>query len=345
VRGDSTPPHSDEFRYDVDAQWEKAPGGIAHRDVSAVGIGSGDRVYLLTRYDSNVLVYEPDGTFVTAWGGDVFTNPHGLTVGRDDSVWTVDNGDHTVRKFTPEGKLLMTLGRPGQPSDTGRSSGGSFVIHDVETVVRPGEPFNACTNLAINSGGRVYVADGYGNCRIHAFSPDGELITSWGEVGVGPGEFHLPHGIAVGPDDRVYVCDRENDRIQLFDPDGGYLAEWTDVQRPCHIAIDPDGYSYVAELWRPKGKGSFTRGFMREDHPGRVTIFDRNGSIAARWGASTVSRTAPGNFIAPHGIAVDSRGDLYVCEVSYTFGARQNGVDPAEAAAHQIQKFTRRARG
>jgi hypothetical protein len=99
----------------------------------------------------------------------------------------------------------------------------------------------------------------------------------------------------------------------------------------------------VAELWRPKGKGSFTHGFMREDHPGRVTIFDRDGSIVARWGASTVSRTAPGNFIAPHGIAVDSRGDLYVCEVAYTFGVKANGVDPAEAAAHQIQKFTRRA--
>jgi DNA-binding beta-propeller fold protein YncE len=345
VRGDSTPPPGDEFRYDVDARWEKPPAGISHRDVSAVGIGSGDRVYLLTRYDSNVLVYEPDGTFVTAWGGDGFTNPHGLTVGPDGSVWTVDNGDHTARKFTREGKLLMTLGRPGRPSDTGRADGGPFVIHNVETVVRPGEPFNACTNLAINSGGRVYVADGYGNCRIHAFSPDGELLTSWGAAGVGPGEFHLPHGIAVGPDDRVYVCDRENDRIQIFDPDGRYLNEWTDVQRPCQIVIDPGGYSYVAELWRPKGKGSFTQGFMREDHPGRVTIFDSGGAIVARWGASTVSRTAPGNFIAPHGIAVDSRGDLYVCEVSYTFGARQNGVDPAEAAAHQIQKFSRRDHG
>jgi DNA-binding beta-propeller fold protein YncE len=169
------------------------------------------------------------------------------------------------------------------------------------------------------------------------------LLTSWGEVGVGPGEFHLPHGIAVGPDDRVYVCDRENDRIQVFDPDGRYLTEWTDVQRPCHLAIDPGGYCYVAELWRPKGKGSFTHGFMREDHPGRVSIFDPDGAVVARWGASTVSRTAPGNFIAPHGIAVDSRGDLYVCEVSYTFGTRQNGVDPAEAAAHQLQKFSRRA--
>jgi DNA-binding beta-propeller fold protein YncE len=305
MRGDSTPPRVDEFTYDVDAQWEQLPQDISHKDVSAVGIDSQDRVYLLTRYDSNVLVYERDGTFLTAWGGEHFTNPHGLTVGPDDSVWTVDNGDHSVRKFSPEGKLLLTLGRPGEPSDTGRRVGGGFVVHNVETVLRPGPPFNGCTNLAINSAGRIYVADGYGNCRVH-------------------------------------VCDRENDRIQVFDPDGGFLTQWTDVQRPCQIAVDANGYAYVAELWRPKGKGSFTHGFMPEDRPGRVTIFDRNGNIVARWGASTVSRTAPGNFIAPHGIAVDSRGDLYVCEVAYTFGVKANGVDPAEAAAHQIQKFTRR---
>jgi DNA-binding beta-propeller fold protein YncE len=342
VRGDDAAPQAADFRYDVDARWEQLPDGIKHLDVSAVDTDSQDRVYLLTRYESNVLVYERDGSFRTAWGGEHFTNPHGLTIGPDDSVWTVDNGDHSVRKFSPDGKPLLTLGRPGEPSDTGHRQGGGFVVHNVETVARPGPPFNGCTNLAINSAGRIYVSDGYGNCRVHAFSPDGELITSWGEVGIGAGQFHLPHGIAVDRDDRVLVCDRENDRIQVFDPDGRYLTEWTDVQRPCHVAVDADGYAYVAELWRPQGKGSFTHGFMREDRPGRVTIFDRDGFIVARWGASTVSRTAAGNFIAPHGIAVDSRGDLYVCEVAYTFGVRANGVNPDEAAAHQIQKFTRR---
>jgi DNA-binding beta-propeller fold protein YncE len=330
------------FSYDVDANWEQLPAGIEHKDVSAVGVDSRDRVYLLTRFDSNVLVYGRDGSFITAWGGEVFTGPHGLTVGPDDAVYCTDNFDHTVRKFSPDGKLLMTLGRPGEPSDTGRQTGGPFVVHNVETVKRPGEPFNGCTNVAIAADGRIYVADGYGNCRIHVFAPTGELIRSWGEVGIGPGQFHLPHGIAISPDGRVHVCDRENDRIQVFDADGEYLTEWTDVQRPCQIVIDPHGYAYVAELWRPKGKGSFTHGFMPEDRPGRVTIYDRYGSIVARWGASTANRAAPGCFIAPHGIAVDSRGDLYVCEVTHTFGITANGLDAAECGTHQIQKFARR---
>jgi DNA-binding beta-propeller fold protein YncE len=330
-----------DFSYDVDPDWEQLPAGLKHRDVSAVDVDSRDRVYLLTRYDSNVLVYEPDGSFVTAWGGEQFTNPHGLTVGPDDSVYCVDNGDHSVRKFSADGKLLMTLGRPGEPSDTGHRQGGPFVVHNVETVQRPGPPFNGCTNVAVAGDGRLYVADGYGNCRVHVFGADGELITSWGEAGIGAGQFHLPHGIALDPAGRVHVCDRENDRIQVFDPGGRYLTEWTDVQRPCQIAIDGDGFAYVAELWRPKGKGSFTHGFMKEDRPGRVTIFDRDGSIVARWGASTVNRAAPGCFIAPHGIAVDSRGDVYVSEVTYTFGIKANGLG-ADHGRHQLQKFRRK---
>jgi DNA-binding beta-propeller fold protein YncE len=332
---------STSFSYDIHSHWERPPSGIQHKDVSAVGVDSRDRVYLLTRYDSNVLVYESDGSFVTAWGGELFTNPHGLTVGPDDCVYCVDNGDHSVRKFTPDGKLVMTLGRPGEPSDTGYASGVPFVVHNVGTVARPGPPFNGCTNLAIAADGRIFVADGYGNCRVHVFSPDGELLFSFGEVGIGPGQFYLPHGIAIAADGRVHVCDRENDRIQVFDEAGRYLTQWTDVQRPCQIAIDPGGFGYVAELWRPKGKGSFRHGFMPDDRPGRVTIFDRDGSIVARWGASTINRAAPGCFIAPHGIAVDSRGDVYVSEVTYTFGIKANGL-PDEVAGHQLQKFVRK---
>jgi hypothetical protein len=141
----------------------------------------------------------------------------------------------------------------------------------------------------------------------------------------------------------VLVADRENDRIQIFSPDGEYLEEWTDVQRPCAVTTDREGLVYVAELWRPAepGQGSFVHGLATEDMPGRVTVFTPAGAVAARWGASTTDRCAPGNFIAPHGICVDSRGDLYVSEVTYTFGVNAKRVGE-ECAGHQIQKFSRR---
>lgn len=327
-----------DLRFEVVDIWEQLPGGYRHADVAAVDVDPADRVYLFTRDENRVLVYNRDGSFHAAWGERLFTTPHGLTVAPDGSVYCVDVGDHTVRKFTSDGKLLLTLGTQGVPSDTGYQQGGSAVIHHVETVRRPGGPFNRCTNLAIAPTGELYVADGYGNCRIHRFSEQGELLSSWGEIGVGPGEFHLPHGINVTPGGRVLVGDRENDRIQVFDLDGSYITQWTDIQRPTDLAVDADGLIYVSELWRPRGNASFTRGTTSTDLPGRVTVLDPNGSIVARWGASTVNRASPGNFIAPHGIAVDSRGDVYVAEVTGTYGVKAGRV-PKEDAAHQIQKF------
>jgi sugar lactone lactonase YvrE len=329
-----------ELRFDVNDDWEKLPAGYRHADVAAVDIGPDDRVYLFTRDENRVFVYEGDGTFVTSWGEGVFTTPHGLTVAPNGTVYCVDTGDHTVRQFTPDGTLLMTLGTPGRATDTGHQPGGRAVVHNVETVRRPAGPFNRCTNLAVTDQGDLYVADGYGNCRVHRFGPDGTLLGSWGEVGVGPGQFHLPHGICVTADGRVLVGDRENDRIQVFDLDGRYVTQWTDVQRPCDLTVDADGLVYVAELWRPRGTASFTRGVTPTDLPGRVTVFDPDGSVVARWGASTVSRNSPGNFIAPHGIAVDSRGAVYVGEVTGTFGVRAKRV-PADHGSHQLQKFTR----
>ena len=326
--------------------WEKAPDGITHKDVSAVGVDSKDRVYIATRHPDVVIVYERDGTFVTSWGGDVFTNTHGITVGPDDSVYVVDNRDHVVRKFTPDGTLLMTLGTPGVATDTGYDTSGTPEIHHNETVVRSAGPFNSCTNMAIGPNGNLYVADGYGNARVHRFTPDGQFVQSWGEPGTGPGQFHIPHGIWVAGDGTVIVADRENDRLQFFSPDGAYLYEWNDVQRPCAVTTDREGLIYVAELWRPveKGQGSFVHGYGTEDLPGRVTVFEPSGTIVARWGASTTDRCAPGNFIAPHGICVDSHGDLYVSEVTYTYGVRPKRVGE-ECAGHQLQKFTRRRPG
>lgn len=322
--------------------WEQRPARHHHRDVTGVAVDSQDRVYLLTRFDSQVLVYDADGRFLHAWGHDIFHTAHGLTIGPDDRVYCVDAGDHSVRVFTLEGAPLLTIGVPGVASDTGYDwmPGRAVDVHPVECVCHGAGPFNRCTNLAVAPGGDLFVADGYGNCRVHRFSPDGRLLHSWGEVGTGPGQFHLPHGILVDRAGRVLVADRENDRIQLFDQDGTYLDQWTDVRRPCDMAIDAEGRVYVAELWRPAGKRSFVHGTAAVDQPGRVSVLAADGTPIARWTGDPQHRAAPGSFVAPHAIAIDSRGSVYVAEVTFSFAIKPGWLPP-KAGDHQIQKFRR----
>ena len=319
-----------ELRYAVVEGWEQLPAGYTHDDVVGVAVDSRDRVFLLTRGQPRVLIYERDGTFVGSWGEGVFTErPHGLTIAPDDSVFVVDEERGVVQKFTPDGESLLTIGTPGFVADTGYDG------RSQESIVRVGPPFNRPTNLAVAPGGDLYVADGYGNARVHRFSADGALLGSWGEPGTGPGQFNLVHGVAVAADGRVFVADRENDRIQIFGPDGEYLAQWTQVQRPTNLTFDRAGRAYVAELWWPVGEHSPIHGTITEDHPARVAVLDPAGNVLARWGGP--ERCTPGNFVAPHDICVDSRGDLYVGEVTGTYGVRPGRVP---AGCHTFQKFT-----
>jgi sugar lactone lactonase YvrE len=321
------------FRYEVIEGWEQLPAGYVHGDVDGVAVDSQDRVYLVTRSDARVIVYERDGTFVMSWGEDIFTpRTHGVAIGPDDSVYIVDDGDHTVRKFTPEGEQLMVIGTSGVPSDTGYDKEKGF-----DGVTRGGPPFNRPTNVALASNGELYVCDGYGNARVHRFTADGKLIQSWGEPGTGPGQFILPHGICIAPDGRVLVADRENDRIQFFSPDGEYLDQWTHVQRPTDIVIDREGLIYVSSLWWQVGQHSFLNGPIRHDLPGYISILDPNGNVLLRW--VSADRCAPGNFVAPHTLCVDSHGDLYVGEVTLTFGVSRGVVPPD---CHTFQKFARK---
>jgi len=314
------------------AGWEQLPAGFTHRDVAGAGVGADDRVYLITRGDHRVIVYEPDGTFVRAWGEDVFTpRTHGLTVGPDGAVYTTDDGDHTVRRFTPDGQLQLTLGTPGVPSDTGYDG------RNVATVAKSGPPFNRPTNLAVAPNGELYISDGYGNARVHRYSATGELLQSWGDPGTGPGQFEIPHGIGVLADGRVLVCDRENDRIQLFSPDGAYLDEWRDVQRPTQVFCTPDGLVYVAELWWRPGQHSYAQGDIERDQYGRLSVLEAaSGRPVARVGGGPPG--SPGSFTAPHSLAVDSHGDVYVAEVTHTF-AGAAGLVPPETPT--LQKFAR----
>ena len=239
-------------------------------------------------------------------------------MGPDDTIYCTDDDDHTVRKCTLDGRVLMTLGVPGTPSP-----------------FMSGDPFNKCTHVALDpDNGDIYVADGYCNAKVHKYSPDGKLLFSWGEPGTGPSEFNIVHNIATDRDGWVYVADRENHRIQVFDRNGRYETQWTNMSRPCGLYIDP-GQSqtvYVGEF------GSAI--FLNADAPGlgpRVSLMDTQGNTLARLGDGPISEEA-GRFIAPHGVAVDSHGSIYVAEVSWTIYGRN--LDPPREV-RTIQKLAR----
>jgi hypothetical protein len=183
----------------------------------------------------------------------------------------------------------------------------------------------------------MYVSDGYGNARIHKFSADGRLLFSWGEPGAGPGQFQVPHGIAVDRQGTVYVADRENSRLQLFTPAGNYVSEWTDVARPSQIFVGENDDVYVAELGFQAGMWPGTTPLTADAPGGRVSIFNGHGQLKARWGGGE-SPCAAGDFFAPHDVWVDSRGDIYISEVVMSAGGNRGLVSPT---CHTLQKFIR----
>lgn len=320
-----------EFGYEPDDHWHKLPSWIKWPEVAGVAIDLSDRVFVFNRGEHPVVVFDREGNLLKSWGEGFFVRPHGITIAPDDSVYCTDDLGHVVHKFTPDGQLLMTLGRKGQPSDTGATS------IDFRTVKYAGPPFHYPTNLAIAPNGDLFVSDGYGNARVHRFSANGKLLHSWGEPGGGPGQFRVPHGIAIDPNGIVYVADRENSRIQLFDREGKYLSEWNDVARPSQVFIDKNGVVYVSELGFIAGMWPGTTAPAPNSPGGRLSIFHRNGELIARWGGGR-NPCVPGDFFAPHDICVDSRGDIYVAEVTWSAGGSR-GMVPADC--HALQKFTR----
>ena len=321
-----------EFAYEALVGWERLPDGWSLVEVVGVASDSRGRLYVFNRGEHPLVVLNRDGTFVESWGEGAFTRPHGITIGPDDAVYLTDDLDHTVRKYTPEGKLCWMLGRSGRKSDTGA------IGHDYRTIQRAGPPFNLPTNVALSPEGDLYVADGYGNARVHKFSANGNLLLSWGRPGRAPGEFHIPHGIAVDKEGTVYVADRENNRIQRFSPDGEFRGEWLDLARPCEVCVDPNGVFYVAELGFRAGMWPGESAPEPNATGGRVSVLDGTGRLLARWGGGKTP-CAPGDFFAPHDIWVDAWGDLYVAEVTLSAGGNRGLVAPT---CHTLQKFVLR---
>ena len=225
----------------------------------------------------------------------MYPRAHGITFAPDGTLFLIDDDDHTVRKCTPEGKVIFTLGTPGVP-----------------TEYMSGQPFHRPTDVAIDPNtGDFYVADGYGNSRVHKYSPDGNLLFSWGEPGVDPGQFNITHNIATDADGYVYVADRENHRVQIFDSDGNFETQWKNMHRPCAIYVSDDQHVFVGDL----GAGMNVNRNMPNIGPW-ISVYNRSGERLARLGDGFGEE--PGQFIAPHDISMDSQGNLYVGEVSWT---------------------------
>ncbi len=322
-----------DFGYEALNRWPQLPAGWSWYEATAVAVDIRDRVFVFNRGEHPVMIFEPDGTLAASWGEGLFVRPHGIFIGPDDAVYCTDDSGHTVHKFTPDGRLLMTLGTPGRPSETGATS------VDFRTIERSAGPFHYPTNLAIAPSGDLYVSDGYGNASVHKFSPEGRLLRSWGEPGARPGQFRVPHGIAVAGDGTVLVADRENSRIQFFSPDGEYLSEWTDVARPCQVSVGPDANVYVAELGFRAGMWPGTKAPSPGATGGRLSIFSGEGKLLARWGGGD-NPCAAGDFFAPHGIWVDSQGAIYVAEVVMSAGGNRGLVS---SECRSLQKFVRSA--
>jgi DNA-binding beta-propeller fold protein YncE len=311
-----------DLKYRPVEAWGQLPPGYRYGEVSSVAVNSRDEVFAFCRAERPVVVFDRGGNFLRSWGEGMFRRAHAVVIGPEDEVWTIDDAGHAIRKCTPEGKVLLTLGRPGAPAPP-----------------QSGEPFNLPTHLAVcPRTGTLFVTDGYGNSRVHVFDPAGRHLRSWGEPGTEAGCFNVPHGILVERDGAVYVVDRENDRIQLFTPEGRYLGQWNNLHRPNGICRDAGRERY---FFIPEAATGLTINAKVPNIGARVSGFAADGRLAARIGASFAGER-PGEFIAPHGVAIDSQGSLYVADVSFSVKGRHENP-PREMQT--LQKFVRSAQG
>ena len=277
---------SGKFCYKVEEGWGWLPdwtwGWIA-----GVACDSQDRVFVYSRSEHPLVVFDRKGNFLDSWGEDILIDAHGIWIDETDNVYCTERENHCVFKFNREGELSMTLGTPGQPAPT------------------DGVPFDLPTDTVTLPDGEIFISDGYGNYRVHNYTSEGNLVKSWGERGTGPGQFELSHCVRADRHDRLWVCDRTNDRIQIFDRDGNFLEEWS-LPKPDTIYFDPnEDVVYVAEMNQ------------------QVSIWTLEGELLSKWGGARKS-DMPGEFNGvPHGIWADSHGDLYVGQVQIDGGLQK----------------------
>jgi DNA-binding beta-propeller fold protein YncE len=287
--------------YRTTRDWGQLPPGVAWAAVTAVEPAPDGMIYVVHRCFENscagrmeapILKYNREGKLLASWGQGMFIFPHGATVDRSGNLWVTDargeNGKgHQVFKFSPDGKVLMTLGKAGV------SGSGPDL-------------FDQPTDVVVSPGGDIFVTDSHrngANNRVVKLTRDGKYVKEWGRKGSGPGEISEPHTIAMDSRGRLFVGDRENNRIQIFDQNGTFIAEWRQFGRPSGIFITPDDTIYVTDSESGPDSGAHELPGIKKGirigsaRDGKVTAFieDMESTVAEHSGAEGVGVDRDGN--------------------------------------------------
>lgn len=260
------------------------PEDMAFASVAGVAFNSKGNLVVLHRGSRPFMEFDGEGNLLHTFGGEgMFARSHGLHIDADDNLWVTDVSAHVVMKLDPDGNVLMTLGTPGESGEWNEAA-------DSHRFDQPNE-------VALDSAGNIYVAQGHGPAepRILKFSPEGRYITQWGSRGDGPGEFAVAHSIEIDEDDNIYVADRENFRVQIFDTGGNYVDEWRFNAMACGIHQHVDGHMYL------------TTGF-----DGEFAKLDLDGSVIGSLGRPG---SGNGEFGEAHYLTLDESGNVYVADV------------------------------
>jgi sugar lactone lactonase YvrE len=282
--------------YKVDPTWPQKPKGFTWEAVTGLSVDKNDHVYVFTRGTPPVQVYDAAGKLVRAWGEEHVKSSHQLRLDPEGNVWVADIGHHQVMQFTPTGRLLRSLGTKGV---TGKDE----------------KHFNMPTDVAVTPDGDIFVSDGYGNARIVHFDRKGKYVKEWGTLGSKPGEFSIPHAI-VHAKGRLYVADRNNARIQVFDTSGKLLDVWSNLMVPWGLSLTGKDELWACGSspmrWRPTDKGL---GCPPKDQV--VMRFTLAGKLRQLWTVPKGSdgKEQPGDLNWVHCIAADSKGNLYAGDI------------------------------
>jgi len=278
-------------------EWPELPAGWNFLETPGIAADAREHVYVIHRGERPILEFDAHGKFLRAFGEGLFDRAHAVRVDAEGNIWAVDDGSHVVLKMDPQGRVRMVLGR--RRRSTGEKSSavpdpsapaGMRGIRD-EGVVR----FDRPTDVAFSPAGDIFVSDGYGNSRVVKFSKDGRFLKTWGSKGSAPGEFNIPHAIAVDKQGRVYVADRENYRIQIFDAEGNFLREWRHLGAPWGLEITAGPHLYMADGYN-----------------NRVLKLNLEGNVLGAFGGPG---KLPGEFSYLHHLAVSPQGAIYTAEI------------------------------